>query len=95
MTAQHGEPFNTTELHPLNTILPVLSHCAMNDTKQQVEANEKRCRREISGRENHTIYEPKPVVSFDVQFSQFYTISFQKVFLVVRARLDLKSLAPS
>ncbi|KAL5269317.1 hypothetical protein ACHWQZ_G002957 [Mnemiopsis leidyi] len=39
----------------------VLSHCAMNDTQQQVEANEKRCRRPIEGPENHIPYEMEPV----------------------------------
>ncbi|XP_063684550.1 ATP-binding cassette sub-family G member 4-like isoform X3 [Bolinopsis microptera] len=39
----------------------VLSHCAMNDTQQQVETNETRCRRPITGPENHVPYEIEPV----------------------------------
>ena len=35
----------------------------MNDTQQQVETNEKRCRRPITGPENHVPYEIEPVVS--------------------------------
>ena len=55
----------------LNTTSPVLSHCAMNDTQQQVETNEKRCRRAIDGPENHVPYEIEPVVGC-LSFSSIY-----------------------
>ena len=40
----------------------VLTHCAMNDTKGQVEFNRKRCRHPITGPENHEKHELKPRV---------------------------------
>ena len=59
----------------------------MNDTQQQVETNEKRCRRPITGPENHVPYEIEPVVSpsFHLTFNKLdleCTIVSIKIFML-------------